>query len=225
MRDLPINRIMSTEPATIGPDEPASAARDILAAGNIHHLPVVEDGLLVGIVSTSDLLKLFLLDDASAGAAIRHIMETEPLVLESGANLRDAAVKLSVGGFHALPVVEADRTLVGIVTSSDLIEHLLKQISRDDGSIRAAPTSASRHGQVTDSDIRTALEAAEAAIEAAEDDDALPRVLLFLHGRNRQLMQVYQAAELYIRSGHGEHEHSVLIKRLADARGADATTL
>lgn len=224
MRDLPINRIMSTEPATIGPDEPASAARDILAAGNIHHLPVVDDGLLVGIVSTSDLLKLFLLDDASPGAAIRHIMETEPVVLESSANLRDAAVKLSVGGFHALPVVEPDRTLVGIVTSSDLIEHLLKQISRDDGSIRAAPTSASRHGRVTDVDIRTALEAAEAAIEAA-GDDALPRVLLFLHGRNRQLMQVYQAAELYIRSGHGEHEHSVLIKRLADARGADSTTL
>ena len=38
---------------------------------------------------------------------------------------------------------------------------------------------------------------------------------------NRKLRKVYEAAELYIRSGHGEREHSVLVKRLADIRSSD----
>lgn len=227
MRDVPIRRIMTTHPATIGPDEPAARAREMLSAGAIHHLPVVEAGILAGIVSSSDLLKLFLLDGGAddAGAAVKHIMERDPLVLPFDANLRDAAIKLSVGGFHSLPIVEPDRTLVGIVTSSDLIGHLLHQIPRGDGSLRPSPSATVRHATVSDDDIRTALQAAEAAVERADDRDAVGRVLLHVYRRNRQLREVCRAAELYVRSGHSEHEHSVLIKRLADAREAADTTL
>jgi CBS domain-containing protein len=42
--------------------------------------------------------------------------------------MRDAAEKLSVGGFHALPVVDKKRRLVGIVTSSDLVGQLVARL-------------------------------------------------------------------------------------------------
>lgn len=137
MRDTGIRRFMTTEPATVAPDTPASEARAMLESDAMHHLPVVDGDQLVGIVSTSDLLKLYLLDEELSGAATRveQIMETEPVVMREHATLREAAEVLSLGGFHALPIVDEDRRLVGIVTSTDLIDHLLHQLPRDDGSI------------------------------------------------------------------------------------------
>jgi acetoin utilization protein AcuB len=55
-------------------------------------------------------------------------METNLIVIDRKATLRQAAEKLSMGNFHALPVVNRKRELVGIVTSSDLIGELLKHL-------------------------------------------------------------------------------------------------
>ncbi|MGI9233764.1 MAG: CBS domain-containing protein [Woeseiaceae bacterium] len=189
MRDTPITRIMTTDPLTIGPDNSVTDARTLFETRNIHHLPVVDDGKLVGIVSSADLLKLFLLDeqtDFSANASVGQIMEVCPMTLDSRATLREAAEKLRVGRFHALLVIDVQRTLVGIVTSGDLIDSLLKSLPMGDGSI---------------------IEAPEQNLSELIDD-------------NSRLKKVYKAAELYIRSGHGEREHSVLIKRLADVQSS-----
>ena len=47
-------------------------------------------------------------------------------------------------------------------------------------------------------------------------DEVTAASLLHLTEQNRLLKEVSKAAELYMRSGHGEHEHSVLVKTLAD---------
>jgi len=189
MRDTPIIRIMTTDPITIGSADSVADASALFESRNIHHLPVVDNGKLIGIVSSADLLKLFLGDeraDLLANARVRQIMEVCPVTLDARATLRDAAEKLQVGSFHALLVIDEARTLVGIVTSGDLMEALLKSLPVGDGSIIDAPE--------------------QSLAELIED--------------NQKLKAVCQAAELYIRSGHGEREHSVLVKRLADARSS-----
>ena len=187
MRDIPIDRVMTTNPTTIASGESAANARALLDSARIHHLPVVDDGKLVGIVSTADLLKLYMLDEEttlSAHATVAQIMELRPKVLTTTASLRDAAEKLAAGGYHALPVVDSSNALVGIVTSSDLIVALLKSLPLGDGSIVKAP----------EHDLGDVLD------------------------QNRKLRQVCEAAELYLRSGNAEHEHSVLVKCLATVR-------
>ena len=189
MRDTPIVRIMTTDPVTIGSTDSVAEARALFESRNIHHLPVVDDGKLAGIVSSADLLKLFLVDeraDLLANARVRQIMEVCPMTLNAKATLREAAEKLQIGSFHALLVIDEERTLVGIVTSGDLIDALLKSLPVGDGSIIEAP----------DQGLSELVEA------------------------NQKLKAAYQAAELYIRSGHGEREHSVLVKRLADVRSS-----
>ena len=192
MRDTAIDRIMTEDPETIGPGDSASAARALLESAGVHHLPVVEDGKLSGIVSSADFLKLSMLGEhvgLSAHATVEQIMEPNPIVLPAATSLRDAAEKLMVGGFHALPVVDEQRMLVGIVTSGDLIDALLKSLPVGDGSI----------------------------IEAPGED------LSDLIDENRKLRKVCKAAELYVRSGHGEREHGVLVKYLADIRRSKDT--
>jgi len=128
MRNISIGSIMTPDPVTVSPQSSVAEARRLLDNHVIHHLPVVEDGRLVGVISSSDFLKLYLFDDAMtlfSRATVDQIMETNVIVLNKRATLRDAAEKLAMGNFHALPVVGRHRKLVGIVTSSDLIGELL----------------------------------------------------------------------------------------------------
>ena len=210
---------MTTNPVTIRADDSVVTAKDLLEAHGIHHLPVVADGILVGILSSSDFLKLHVLRDrtkALAAISVSQIMEAEPVTLDVFADLVDVAAKLSEGGFHALPVVEADNVLVGIVTSSDLINHVLMQVPRGDGSLReGAPVEAG--SRLSDAELTSTMRAAKEAVQADKDDPQAAS-LVHLAEQNRLLKAVSKAAELYMRSGHGEHEHSVLIKTLADVQ-------
>lgn len=141
MRDINVSRIMTENPATVSPGSSADMVRQQLESGGLHHLPVVDEGRVVGIVSSADLMKLYLLDGAAAlrAATVAQIMVKDPVVIDSGSTMRQAAEVLASGGFHALPVVDAENMLVGIVTSSDLIIALLRNIPVGDGSIVQNP--------------------------------------------------------------------------------------
>ena len=218
MRDVSIDRIMTTDPITIGQYEPVVEARTILQSNDLNHLPVVDDGKLVGIVSTSDMLKFAILEKNAEVLdliKVRQVMQPCPHVLTVDSSLRSAADKLSSGGFHALPVVEQDKTLVGIVTSSDLIEHLLKQIPVGDGSLRTRGITSAGAGP-EDIDVSAAIHEVEQAAAKGDGLSDLEKALITLNQRNQQLDAVFQAAERYIRSGHADHEHTVLVKRLSD---------
>jgi CBS domain-containing protein len=193
MRNEPIVRIMTESPATVAPGDSLAKARRLFESSNVHHLPVVDDGALVGILSANDFLKLHLLKNSKAPvdkASVRQLMHADPVAVPGNASLRDASEHLLDGGFHALPVVDADGSVIGIITTSDLVQYLLHHVPRDDGSV------------VDDA-------------SGAQD----------LVAQNRRLKAVSAAAEHYIRSGHADHEHSVLVKRLDELRRLDAIRL
>ena len=56
--DHTVEEAMTRGPlTTISPDAPASRAAELMQAEDVHRLPVVEDGKLVGIITTTDLVK------------------------------------------------------------------------------------------------------------------------------------------------------------------------
>ena len=161
MRDIPLTQLMNKPVATVTPGDTLSDATTLMEQHDIHHLLVVDGGRLAGILSSADLLKLALLRPAEThvgdrpacealGIKVRDVMQTHIAAVRENASLRDVARALSLGGFHALPVLAIDGTPVGIVTSSDLIGLLLDQIERrePDGTAqtqpRPAPPSASQ---------------------------------------------------------------------------------
>ena len=87
-------------------------------------------------------------------------------------------MKLSIGGFHALPVIEPDGTLVGIVTSSDLINQLLHQLPQGDGSIQpdgGAPST----GGLSENEVTAVIHEAERQAKAGTAHAAAEVVLQF----------------------------------------------
>ena len=215
MRDIAINRIMTPDPITVGPNDTAAKAREILQSRDIHHLPVVEDGVLTGIFSATDLFKLHPLRDrpgALESVKVSQVMDPEPITLDIHSDLIDVATLLNTGAFHALPVVDSDNVLVGIVTTTDLINHLLMQIPRG---ASGSPEKRDRRkaSRVSDADIASALRLAKAELESGRPGTTA-EVVVFLREQNRLLKEVCTAAEHYMRSGHAEREHSMLVRAL-----------
>lgn len=133
----PVTRIMSRNVVTVHHGDPVSKVRKTMTEHNIHHIPVVSGDQLIGILSLSDILRVsfgdaFNTDERAVDATLDHtmtledLMEKQPVTLSEQASVRDAAAALASGKFHAVPVVNG-RKLVGIVTSTDLIQYLLEQ--------------------------------------------------------------------------------------------------
>jgi CBS domain-containing protein len=106
-------------------------ADDIMTLGRIRHLPVLEDGKLVGIVSQRDLLahsltkaldfeprdrRTFLKAVDISEAMTRHV-----LTVEAATSIEEAARLLIRQRIGCLPVVDGAGAPIGIVTETDLL--------------------------------------------------------------------------------------------------------
>ncbi|MBT8136795.1 MAG: CBS domain-containing protein [Gammaproteobacteria bacterium] len=134
--DDPVIHVMTEDPITLELNQKLSDAQSIFSKGQIHHLPVVEDGKLVGILTSNDMIKLSKLydDDNPANEfldrqyTVAEVMHRNPVSVGVDATIREAARILAAGGFHGLPVVGYNNLLKGIVTTTDLIELLLRKL-------------------------------------------------------------------------------------------------
>ena len=63
----PVTEWMTRHPDTIEPDDTTDHAASLMIHGGFRHLPVVEDGKVVGIVSIRDLMKVALDDRSPRG--------------------------------------------------------------------------------------------------------------------------------------------------------------
>jgi len=124
----PARKHMATTPATLVPTSTLAEAIELQAARRVGHLPVVEDGRLVGIISDRDLRKA-LGRDLDSGTEISELMEPDLLTLDPDEPLSRAAGLLLEGRVSALPVVEEGR-LAGVLTLTDVLEHCITILRR-----------------------------------------------------------------------------------------------
>ncbi|WP_429925678.1 CBS domain-containing protein [Agrobacterium vitis] len=165
---LTVLSIMTSDPTTIGPEAKIWEAANMMLDRHISGLPVVgEDGHLLGIISESDFLRrgeihtdarhglwrtLFssrgtLAEDYAKafGQDVGEVMSSPAVIVEPGTTVEAAADLMARNNIKRLPVIR-DGKVVGIVTRSDIMGALVRELAR---------YSATK----TDADIGNALEA------------------------------------------------------------------
>ncbi|RMG12903.1 MAG: CBS domain-containing protein [Deltaproteobacteria bacterium] len=113
---MKVKDVMKKSPMTIGPNESLALASQMMAWGGIRHLPVVEDGKLVGILSERDILAC----EDRKHAHVSDVMSTPAHTASPDDTLVEAAGRMVAEGISALPIVEKGK-LIGIVTSTDVL--------------------------------------------------------------------------------------------------------
>lgn len=138
MRGTLVRDIMQRKVVTISAGDSLSTVEDIMTLGGVRHMPVVQAGSLVGVVSQRDLLRASLSTLTDFGrderraflqvVEIEKVMSVPPITIGPEASVRQAAHMMASRKIGCLPVLEEGR-LVGLVTETDLLQHFAQDYS------------------------------------------------------------------------------------------------
>jgi CBS domain-containing membrane protein len=128
-----VREIMMGSPVTLQSDDTLDLANDVISLGRIRHLPILEDGKLVGLVTARDLMgaaatQIFGLKQKTKSALlktvlIREIMKKRLITVEPETDITEAAHLMASNKIGCLPVLR-EGSLVGLVTTTDVLRYV-----------------------------------------------------------------------------------------------------
>ncbi|MEX3947806.1 CBS domain-containing protein [Paraburkholderia sp. EG287B] len=146
---MQVEKFMTSRVVTVGFDDTLATVREIFAEASFHHLLVVEDGKLQGVVSDRDLLRAIspFIDSVVESARdlgtlnkrVHQIMSRKPLTLRPESSLSDAVALFLSNKISCIPIVDAEFRPVGIVSWRDVLRYL---VPVDEGEAGAHEASA-----------------------------------------------------------------------------------
>ncbi len=136
---LLVNDLMTEVPHTITASTPLRHVVGLMKSGGYHHLPVLEMGKLVGMITDRDVRLVMnspmvmheraqdekLLSEVTAESC----MTINPITVTPQTAVSQAAALLRKHQFGALPVVD-EGDLVGIITVTDFLDYFVRNGDR-----------------------------------------------------------------------------------------------
>jgi acetoin utilization protein AcuB len=131
-----VREIMTKHVVTVRLDDSLESVSALLTTRRIHHVVVMDDRTVVGIISDRDVLRTsspFMgtnaertLDLATLKKRVHQFMTRHPVTVDPEMPVPNAARVLLEKGISCVPVVHADGSLHGIVTTRDLLRAALR---------------------------------------------------------------------------------------------------
>lgn len=136
-----IKELMTRDVLFVQPGDSMTKVSEIFRSRDLHHLPVLDaKGRIVGILSKSDYYKLqdtftLFTDDRAEtcneaifrSLLVKEVMTGQVATLHPEDEIQLAAAVFRENLFHALPIVDEDRRLVGILTTYDLLTYAFRE--------------------------------------------------------------------------------------------------
>jgi len=139
MKTLTVRDYMVSEVETLAPDDSLETAVMLERRFRIRHIPIIEKGELVGMVTDRDLKRALpspvtgsdqqTFERVVQTTLLRQIMTRSPTTIAPAAPLRDAVQIMCEKKFGAIPVVEKGK-LVGIITEVDMLRAFLSLLDK-----------------------------------------------------------------------------------------------
>jgi CBS domain-containing protein len=138
MERMRVRDIMTSPALVVGPEATVPAANALMKQHKIRHLPVVEEGRLVGMISRGDLREASITASINADQYELHfmlnkltvgrLMTRKVFTITPDAFLVHAAELMTDHKIAGLPVVDEKGGVIGIVTESDLLRTLVTKL-------------------------------------------------------------------------------------------------
>lgn len=113
--------LMSKPIITLSEDSSVEQAKALLTRHNIRHLPIVNNtGNIVGMISDRNIAL------CQPTATLKEIMTVEIVAAEAHTLLHEVARAMLDHKFSSIPILDNERIPIGIITSTDILESVLK---------------------------------------------------------------------------------------------------
>ena len=138
LKNESIDEVITTEVITVHKNQKLSYVNKIFSEKMLHHIPVLEGKIPIGIISTTDIYKLIHNIDEhdirtvdamlDTDYKIEDVMSKDLVTLPLSSTIKDVAGLLQVSTRHSIIITNQDGEFAGIITSTDLIKYLFNKI-------------------------------------------------------------------------------------------------
>lgn len=127
-----VSEIMTKHPITVGKEDNLLKVEKIFSENRIHHIPVIDEGKICGIVSKSDYLFFkrgyqedmidFEMDQLRMRSwKVKEVMTSKIATMEADERINVAIEVFKENLFHAIPITD-NGALVGILSTYDILK-------------------------------------------------------------------------------------------------------
>ncbi|TBR37523.1 CBS domain-containing protein [Marinomonas agarivorans] len=130
---MKVSDIMVRDPVCVDMDTRLPEIRKLFCENYFHHLPVIDHGRLVGIISDRDVLRVLspFLDTPAAmerdqetlNRAAHQVMTRQPITVKENDTIEKVLKWLDKVDISSVLVVNDNQEVIGIVTWRDLVRH------------------------------------------------------------------------------------------------------
>jgi CBS domain-containing protein len=117
---MKVKELMTSDPATVGPDDPVAQAATLMREEDCGAIPVVRDGKLIGIVTDRDITVRAVAEGRDPKKTkVSEVMSADPVTVTPTTDIDEARRVMAEFQVRRLPVVD-DGRLLGIVVTAQL---------------------------------------------------------------------------------------------------------
>lgn len=135
-----VSNRMTTNPVTITSKTSARKALDIMQSDRFSNIPVVDDGVMVGIVAKEDIINQYFCGEKGCtlmeDTLVEEVMTKHFVTVRKMDYIEKAILLLKEKDISALPVLDTDNKLVGIITRSDVFDAFADTLGVDNKGTR-----------------------------------------------------------------------------------------
>jgi len=124
IEDVFVARLMTTDLHTVQPDTLVADAAAVLLDNDVSSVLVVDDDTLIGILTSTDFVDIVAKSQPKAATTVERYMSTDLTTASAQDSVSAVAADMTTRGFHHVPVVDADGSPIGIITTSDLAAYV-----------------------------------------------------------------------------------------------------
>lgn len=135
MKVTPVSDIMTHDPVAIDRELRITVALETMNAEDVRRLPVVSDsGRVIGVISKNDILLALPRDHGGLATTVadvpyvKDVMADYVYTIGPDQTIAEAAQMMVNHEISCLPVLDENRTMIGIVTESDIFKWLASHV-------------------------------------------------------------------------------------------------
>src|ERR1017187_4401155 len=119
-KQTPVGQVMTGNPVTVKPDDRLEGCMAMMAARGFRHLPVLDAGKVVGVISIGDVVKDIIRD-------LEHNVG-DLMTVKPDDRLEGCMAMMAARGFRHLPVLDAGK-VVGVISIGDVVKDIIRDLA------------------------------------------------------------------------------------------------